>query len=131
MTRYCLDTSAYSHFKRGEQEAVAVITAARDLLVPVIVIGELRTGFRLGRRRDQNEEELLSFLASPVVRVLEVDERAASLYADLVVELRTAGTPIPTNDIWIAALSVREGATVLTCDAHFERIRRLGVHRLG
>ncbi len=60
------------------------------------------------------------------MRVLEVDEEAASLYADIVSQLRRAGTPVPTNDVWIAALAAREGATVVTCDAHFELIQRIG-----
>jgi tRNA(fMet)-specific endonuclease VapC len=126
----CLDTSAYSHFKRGAPVVVALLASAREVLIPVVVLGELRAGFRLGARREQNEKELLKFLANPVVRVLEVDDEAASLYADLVAELRRAGTPIPTNDIWIAALAVREAATVVTYDGHFQEIRRAGVRIL-
>lgn len=122
----CLDTSAYSHFRRGDSEAVVALSRARRVDVPVVVLGELRAGFRLGGRPDANELELAAFLAEPVVRVVEVDDEAASLYADLVLELRRSGTPLPTNDIWIAALAVREGATVLTYDRHFERVRRAG-----
>ena len=131
MTRICLDTSAYSHFKRGEAEVVDIIASARQVLVPVVTLGELRVGFRLGQRSAQNEKELRKFLAGPVVRVLDIDEEAAAIYADLVLDLRRAGTPIPTNDIWIAALAVREGATIVTFDDHFERIRRAGVRVLG
>ncbi len=130
MTRICLDTSAYSHFKRGEPEAAEAIARARVVCVPAIVLGELRTGFRQGRRADQNEQELQEFLADPVARVLEVDDDAAHQYADLVIDLRRAGTPVPTNDIWIAALAVREGATVVTYDDHFKLIRRVGTRIL-
>jgi tRNA(fMet)-specific endonuclease VapC len=122
--RICLDTSAYSHFKRGDPEAVDEIAAARGVGVPAVVLGELRAGFRLGRQADRNEDELREFLSNPVVHVLDVDDEAASFYADLVVDLRRGGTPVPTNDIWIAALAVREGATVLTYDRHFADIRR-------
>lgn len=125
VTRICLDTSAYSHFKRGHADAVDAIRSARDVAVPAVVLGELRAGFRLGAKAARNEAELRSFLASPVVRVLDVDDDASSAYADIVVELKRAGTPLPTNDIWIAALAAREGATVLTFDEHFERIRRV------
>ncbi len=131
MTRICLDTSAYSHFKRGETEAAEAIARARVVYVPSIVLGELRTGFRQGRRADQNEQELQEFMADPVVRVLEVDDDAAHQYADLVIDLRRAGTPVPTNDIWIAALAVCEGATVVTYDDHFKLIRRIGTRVLG
>ncbi len=130
MTRICLDTSAYSHFKRGEAAAIAAITTAREVGVPVIVLGELRTGFQLGDRADQNERELRAFLANPVVHVLDVDDEASAHYADLVAELRRAGTPVPTNDIWISALAVREGSTVVTYDDHFRMIRRVGARIL-
>ncbi len=130
VSRLCLDTSAYSHLKRGDPSAVEVIRRATWIGMPTIVIGELRTGFLLGRHGDRNEEELAEFLAEPVVAVLNVDEPATRHYAEIVVALRRRGTPIPTNDIWIASLAAREGATVLTYDGHFESIDRVGAHVL-
>lgn len=130
MSRICVDTSAYSHFKRGAREAIDAVTSAREVLVPVVALGELRVGFRLASRGAVNERELAKFLARDVVRVLEIDDEVAEIYADLVVDLRRAGTPIPTNDIWIGALAVRAGASVLTYDAHFEAMRRVSVRRL-
>ncbi len=127
MTRICLDTSAYSHFKRGDAAAVDCIRAARVVSVPVIALGELRAGFRLGGRVEANEADLRRFLAHPAVRVLEVDDEAASICADLVADLRRAGTPLPTNDVWIAALAARDGATLVTYDVHFESIRRVAL----
>jgi predicted nucleic acid-binding protein len=61
-----------------------------------------------------------------VVEVLPVDAETSRHYAGIVAELRKAGTPVPTNDIWIAATAARNGTTVLTCDDHFERIGRVG-----
>jgi len=129
--KLCLDTSTYSHFKRGSPEAVKVVSAARWVGVPVITLGELRTGFWLGRHLDRNEKELLEFLANPVVEILDIDAITSHYYAELVVELRRAGTPIPTNDLWIAALAIREGAMVVTYDRHFELIHRVGTRILG
>lgn len=126
----CLDTSAYSNMRRGHEQAVEVIRRARMVLVPAIVIGELRAGFRLGSRRRENESKLDAFLHEPIVRVLEVDAEAATFYADLVVALRSAGTPLPTNDIWIGALALREGSRVLTHDRHFEMMRGVAVELL-
>lgn len=123
--KLCLDTSAYSNFKRGQQPAVEAISSATWLGVPATVLGELRVGFALGSRREVNERELSAFLAHPFVTVLSVDDEAARIYAELVCALRDAGTPIPTNDIWIAATAAREGATVLTYDAHFGQIQRV------
>ncbi len=124
MTRICLDTSAYSQLKRGHAEARRVISSAREVLVPTIVLGELRAGFALGGRRARNETELAELLADPAVRVCAVDEAATAHYADIVVALRRAGTPVPTNDIWIGAVAASNAATVVTFDAHFARIER-------
>lgn len=130
MSRLCLDTSAYSHFRRGQASAVDAVASARWVGVPTVVLGELRYGFLLGSRADENERELQELLAHPVVRVLSIDDAAAVAYAEIVAALRWAGTPIPTNDAWIAAVAAREGATVLTHDAHFERVARIGVRLL-
>lgn len=124
--RCCLDTSAYSHFKRGDLQAVDLIDRADWIGVPAIVLGELWLGFLLGGRADRNQTELAAFLAHPVVETLPVDDDVARLYAEIVVELRKAGTPLPTNDIWVAATAARAGATVLTYDAHFSAIKRVG-----
>lgn len=129
--RICLDTSAYSQFKRGEPAAVEAISSARMVGVPAIVLGELRYGFQLGGQRARNDRELEAFLANSAVRILDVDDAAATQYADIVVALRNAGTPIPTNDIWIAAIAAREGAQVVTYDNHFTHIERVGVKILG
>lgn len=124
--RICLDTSAYSHFKRNVGAAVEIIDAAAWVGFPAVALGELRTGFALGRKPLENERELDAFLRNPVVEVLDVDDAASRIYADIVVALRQVGTPLPTNDIWIAAVAAREGATVVTFDEHFRAIQRVG-----
>ena len=103
-----------------------LIDSAEWLGLPAIVVGELWTGFVLGRRREENSLELQKFMASPVVEELSVDSHVARIYAEIVVGLRSAGTMVPTNDVWIAALAARAGATVLTCDDHFASISRVG-----
>jgi tRNA(fMet)-specific endonuclease VapC len=125
-----MDTSAYSHFKRGHAPAVEILSHASRVGVPAVVLGELRSGFGLGRQATRNEAELRKFLAQPVVTVLDIDDDASAIYAELVVELRRAGTPLPTNDIWIAAVAAREGAAVLTYDAHFTSIPRVATRLL-
>lgn len=126
MTSYCLDTSAYSNFRRGNEEVAALLDRAEAVGVPTIALGELRTGFLLGHRREHNEAELATFIDHPAVEIFEVDAEVSRLYAEIVVDLRKAGTPVPTNDIWIAAIAARNGAAVLTCDEHFQRIGRVG-----
>jgi tRNA(fMet)-specific endonuclease VapC len=84
----------------------------------------------LGKRGRRNENDLVAFLANPVVHVLDVDDEAAQIYAEIILALRAAGTPVPTNDIWIAAVAAREGVHVMTYDLHFGLIARVGTHVL-
>jgi tRNA(fMet)-specific endonuclease VapC len=131
LSSFCIDTSAYSNFRRGNEEIAALLDRAELVGVPTVTLGELRTGFLLGGRRGRSEAELEAFLGNPVVQVLPVDSEASRHYAEIVAELRKAGTPVPTNDIWIAAVAARNGTTVLTCDDHFERIGRVGSVVIG
>jgi tRNA(fMet)-specific endonuclease VapC len=125
VTRVCLDTSAYSQFKRGDARAVDALDQASWIGVPVVVLGELEAGFRQGRRTLDNRNELRQFLANGVVDVLDVTEDVAGIYADIVIDLRKSGTPMPANDIWIAAIAARHGVPVLTYDTHFRSIARV------
>jgi predicted nucleic acid-binding protein len=126
MSRYCLDTSAYSHFQRGDAAIVELIDRAEWLGVPAITLGELRVGFLLGGQRERNEAALHQFLSNPVVEELAADGEVSRHYAEMLVDLRRAGTPLPTNDIWIAATAARAGAIVLSYDDHFKAITRVG-----
>ncbi len=126
MTGICIDTSAYSNFRRGETRVIEEIDLARWVGVPSIVIGELHAGFRAGSRLDQSLDELAEFLRQPLVQVLAVDEHVARIYGEITSELRAAGRPLPTNDVWIAATAVRFGTTVLTFDAHYRTMGRVG-----
>jgi predicted nucleic acid-binding protein len=126
VSRYCLDTSAYSQFKRGHARIVALIDRAEWIGVPAVTEGELHVGFLLGTRREQNEVELRDFMANPIVERLPIDAEVSRHYADIVVDLRRAGTPVPTNDIWIAATAARASAVVLSTDRHFDAISRVG-----
>jgi tRNA(fMet)-specific endonuclease VapC len=126
VSKFCLDTSAYSYFKRGDEAVVDILDAADWLGIPAVALGELRAGFAFGSKPRENERQLAAFLRNPVVRVLDIDDAASAIYAEIVVALKRAGTPLPTNDIWIAAVAAREGASVLTYDAHFRAIHRVG-----
>lgn len=126
MSRFCIDTSGYSQFKRGHQEVAEMLDAASYVAVPSIVIGELWIGFLGGARVRENELELSQFLEHRVVEEVPVDRDVARIYAEIVRALKAKGTPLPTNDIWIAASAARVGATVLTFDDHFRAIERVG-----
>jgi tRNA(fMet)-specific endonuclease VapC len=131
MIRLCLDTSAYSRFKAGDPDAIEALKTAQWIGVTSIVLGELRSGFLIGRLAERNERELVQFLADPVVSILDVDDAATRHYAAIILALRKKGKPIPTNDIWIASVAARENATVLTYDGHFSEIERVNSRILG
>ena len=103
-----------------------LLETAEWIGMPSTVLGELFLGFLVGGRVERNTAELVDFLANPVVHEIVVDREVARLYAEIAASLRRKGTPIPTNDIWIAAAAVSVGATVLTTDSHFQKIQRAG-----
>jgi len=126
VSRYCLDTSAYSHFKRGHPPVVELLDGARWVGVPSIVVGELWVGFLGGSRIERNRKDLSEFLCQPVVEEIPIDSEMGQIYAEIVIALQRSGTPVPSNDIWIAAAAVRVGAPVLTYDPHFSAMERVG-----
>ena len=131
MSSLILDTSAYSAFKRGNLDAVALLRKTPEILVPIIVLGELWSGFEFGRKREVNRQELDAFLNSPRVLVVQVTLETAERYAVIYSFLRRNGRPVPTNDLWIAALTMEHGATLLTADAHFLRLPQILVSHLA
>lgn len=131
MSAVALDTNVYSGFMRGMPAAVSALRAAREIHLPLIVLGELLAGFAAGTRPRKNREELAQFMASPRVSLLEPDERTARHYADIFAALRAAGTPIPTNDLWIAALARQHRVSLLTFDGHFAAVPGLSVMHPG
>lgn len=118
----CIDTCAYSRLMRGDSALQACLEETDMLFVPVIVLGELYAGFEAGTRMADNEKRLTFFLDLPGVRIQEVTQDIARRYALLVNDLRRKGTPIPTNDIWIAAMALELGARLVTYDDHFKSI---------
>ena len=122
MSRILVDTSAYSEHLRDHPEVKAAIQRASEIGLSVVSIGELRAGFLKGGRTRRNEELLRSFLASPRARAIPVNEETASRYAAIRDYLRRQGTPVPVNDVWIAATAAQHGLRLLTLDAHFLQI---------
>jgi tRNA(fMet)-specific endonuclease VapC len=125
--RLLLDTSAYSAFMRGHEDIRLAIRSNEEIFLNSIVIGELTAGFIKGNRRKKNEAELRRFLASPRVGLLDVTEETAERYAVILNALWQAGSPIPTNDIWIAASAMEYGLRVVTTDDHYRQIPQIMV----
>ena len=131
MNRVLLDTSAYSTFMKGSPEALAAIQTADEIYLNPVVVGELLSGFLRGSRTTTRQRQLQEFLASPRVRAADVDETTSERYAVILNSLWTAGTPLPTNDIWIAATAMQHGLQVVTQDAHYQKIAQIVVHHLA
>ncbi len=120
--RIMLDTNAYSAFKRGDEKTVQILSRADEILLPVPVLGELRSGFRSGNREAENIGELNAFLSSPRVRIHPLGEETAIFYAEVHCALRAASNPIPANDVWIAAAVMESGSVLITRDSHFDAV---------
>ena len=123
--RILLDTNRYTDFCKSVPEAVAPVTAAEHVFLPFVALAELRGGFQAGTLARENERTLTRFLASARVSVLYPDETTTQVYAGLFAQLRRQGTPIPTNDIWIAALALQHNLALLSRDAHFDNLPQL------
>jgi tRNA(fMet)-specific endonuclease VapC len=103
MSRLVLDTSAYSALFRKHHATVQLVESAESRYLTPIVLGELKAGFLLGRRGEVNERSLREFLQSPRVSVLAIDDETADRWAIIAAFPKKAGTPVASNDIWIAA----------------------------
>ena len=114
------DTNAITALRLGNVTAIRILEEADAVLLSVVVLGDLLYGYKTGSKEDENRRFLDAFIAKPRVQVLLVDAETSAVYADLRQELKRIGKPIPTNDLWIAAQAIEQGAVLLTNDAHFD-----------
>ncbi|MBU1670957.1 MAG: type II toxin-antitoxin system VapC family toxin [Actinobacteria bacterium] len=120
-----LDTSAVSAFFRGNLAVKERMDTADVLELNPVVLGELLAGFMMGTAERVNRELLDRFVASPRAEIVCIDEETGERYAAIFGSLRRAGTPIPTNDIWIAACAMQRGSVLLTADSHFLKVAQI------
>ena len=121
-----LDTNGLSALAEGEPGLEPLLRRAAQVAIPVIVLGEYRYGISQSRNHVQYEQWLAEYL--PSFRILDVDERTTISYSSVRRELKKAGTPIPSNDVWIAALCRQHSLPVLSRDRHFDAVS--GIIRL-
>ena len=120
-----LDTSAYSNFLNNKHDLHRFINSTNSIYLPLVVLGELKSGFLNGNKLKQNEDLLFEFLDASNVKILEITEKSAQIYAEISFHLRKAGTPIGTNDMWIAAICIENKLPLLTLDADFSKVKGL------
>lgn len=122
-----LDTNRLSDALGEVSDVLDTLESAEGVYVPVIALGELRSGFLGGRRAAANETRLQWFLAQDGVSILGVDGPVSHRYAVVHRSLKARGTPVPTNDLWIAATALEHGLVLYTRDAHFSKVPGLAV----
>ena len=127
VSRCLIDTNIYSHAQRGVSEVIKVLQCLDEIAICSISIGELLSGFKRGLRQSDNRRELAEFLDAPRVQVLSVDETTAEFYAEVLDSMQQAGQPIPTNDVWIAAVAFQHGARLYSMDHHFGKVPGLAL----
>ena len=123
--RVALDTNRCTDLFCGNEFVADVIATADEIWLPFIVLGELRAGFAAGSQEARNEAVLRRFLLKPGVGILYPDEQTTHHYANVYRQLRKQGTPIPTNDMWIAALVLEHSLVLCARDAHFDALAQI------
>jgi tRNA(fMet)-specific endonuclease VapC len=125
--RVALDANRYTDLTAGDREVARLLEEADAVYLPFIVLAELRAGFAVGTVGSANEEVLQRFLRKPGVELLFAGEETTRTYANLYRQLRRQGTPIPINDLWIAALVVEHNLVLCSRDGHFRSLPQLEI----
>ncbi len=123
--RIAVDTNRYRDFCAGVPDAVEQFSIANVIYMPFITLAELRAGFLCGHFSRKNESVLMRFLNRPRIQLLFADENTTHHYARIFLQLRSQGTPIPTNDMWIAALVIQHDLLLYSRDRHFDCLPQL------
>ncbi len=125
--KFLLDTNIISAWLKGESAIADKIDKASEILIPVVVIGELYYDALFSTQTEKNISDIQSITRH--YNLLPTDEFTAFAYGDIKAALRKKGKPIPENDIWIAAIARQHGLTVVTRDKHFGEIEGLKIKK--
>ena len=125
MKNVVVDTNAYTRLLAGQEDVLEAIGTAETVYMSIFVLGELYAGFAGGSKERQNKDALNSFLLKPTVKILNATAETAKIFGMVKHNLKKAGTPIPVNDVWIAAHALETGSTLITYDSHFKKIAGL------
>ena len=117
-----IDTNIYSRAMVGDPEVARILRLSDRIYISAVVIGELLSGFKTGTRERRNREQLFRFLDSPRVTIVNIGAGTADHYSSIYMELRKAGTPVPSNDMWIAAAAMESGSYLFSMDKHFDQV---------
>jgi tRNA(fMet)-specific endonuclease VapC len=122
MRKVTIDTNIYSAFKQNNKSVVRQFQNFDLIGIDITVLAELYSGFKMGSKERRNRDELEEFINNPRISLFYHDESTAEYYAHIMTNLRSKGKPIPTNDIWIAAVALQNGLALYTLDKYFENV---------
>ncbi|NQT93568.1 MAG: type II toxin-antitoxin system VapC family toxin [Lentisphaerae bacterium] len=125
MRKVLLDTNAYTGLLQGDEDVLDSLGRAETVFMSVFVLGELYAGFRGGDNEAKNRAQLDDFLQRPTVRILSATQETSDIFGTIKHRLRLAGTPLPINDVWIAAHATESGSHLVTYDKHFADVSGL------
>ena len=125
MKRIVLDTNAYTRLLTGDEKVLYAIGESEIVYMSIFVLGELYAGFAGGAKKRSNQETLDRFLRKPTVKILNATSETAKVFGMVKHELKAVGTPLPINDVWIAAHTLETGSSLITYDSHFKKISGL------
>jgi tRNA(fMet)-specific endonuclease VapC len=131
MKRILLDTNAYSHLLAGDKKVLSLLAESDVVYMSIFVLGELYAGFKGGSKEKENTQLLKRFIQKPTVEILEATEETSKVFGQVKNDLKKAGTPLPINDVWIAAHTLESGSTLITYDIHFREIPDLRLWEYG
>lgn len=117
-----LDTNSYTAYLNKDSRVKRKIDKSKKVIISVVTVGELLYGFKKGSREESNTDDLNDFLGNKKVQLLQITLKTAAIYSIVKYHLRRKGTPIPDNDIWIAASALETKSTLITYDRHFLKI---------
>ena len=123
--RVALDTNRLTDLFQGDTGLAEWLETCEEIWIPLVVLAEIKAGLYGGTQQHRNEILLRKLLSKTTVGVLLPNRETAEHYARLFVQLKRAGTPVPDNDLWIAALVLEHDLLLITRDQHFQRIPQL------
>jgi predicted nucleic acid-binding protein len=123
--RVALDTNRLTDLFQGDADLADRLGTCEEVWIPLLVLGEIKAGFYGGNQRHRNEALLQRFLTKQTVGVLFPGRETAEHYGRLFVQMKRAGTPVPDNDLWIAALVLEHDLLLITRDQYFQCIPQL------
>ncbi len=122
MKKVILDTNAYTRLLAGDEDVLDVVASAETVFMSIFVLGELHAGFLCGTKERENRDVLKRFLLKPSVKILNATYETAEVFGSIKKSLALAGTPLPINDVWIAAHGLETGSIIITYDTHFNQV---------